>query len=138
MELTREMRRKALAPFRGEWQYTSRDEWGVTLGHWFGVAEVLHTANVEIPERWGYRPPLIETEGRNVIANWHADDQPCVLASGRNYGTDDAPIYDCGCGEEHYYVPFLDAGEAGIEMLRYAGNVIDRYAGWLTRAGKDY
>lgn len=36
------------------------------------------------------------------------------------------------------YVPFLDAGELGIEMLTYAGRVLDRYSRWIERAGKSY
>lgn len=140
MELTREMRRRALEPFREEWQFTTgNDEWGVTLGHWFGVAGTLYAAGEDTPERWQYRPPSISV--RCPIEDWHPYGQKCPwhpedckdLCCVNEWGE-----RACECTEERYYVPFLDAGETGIEMLRYAGNVLDRYASWLKRAGKDY
>lgn len=140
MELTREMRREALLPYREEWRGEgfNGDHWGSSFLHQIAIANVMDAANELTPPAWEYRPALIGTADYDVIADWHAYGEPCPLTSDENFGTEAEPEYDCQCSEERYYVPFLDAGETGIEMLRYAGNVLDRYASWLKRAGKDY
>ena len=134
--LTREMRRQALAPFRDEWSMRGcdGDAWGATLGHWFGVADVLYHADADLPGKWQFHHGAAD---HDPIGDFHAWDQPCSLRECNAYCRDGE--HDCcQCQEERHYVPFLDAGETGIEMLTYAGNVLDRYAGWLKRAGKDY
>ena len=136
--LTRAMKREALRPFREEWQYTSGDEWGVAMGHWFGVAEVLYHAGEDLPREWQFRDSPCD---HDPIAEYHAEGKPCPVherfgpcqhETCAQYGP------ECECSEERGYVPFLDAGETGIAMLLYAGRVLDRLCGQLKRAGKDY
>jgi len=131
------MKREALRPFREESQYTSGDEWGVALSHWFGVAEVLYHANEPLRHEWMFRHGACN---RDPIGEYHAEGEPCPVHE--RFGPCDccqeAEYRECECQEEREYVPFLDAGETGIAMLLYAGRVLDRYCGWLKRAGKDY
>ena len=138
--LTRAMKREALRPFREEWQYTSGDEWGVAMGHWFGVAEVLYHAGEDLPREWQFRDSPCD---HDPIRDWHADDAPCPNHREEcefcpETLSDGSLAYECDCQEERQYVPFLDAGESGIAMLLYAGRVLDRLCGHLRRAGKDY
>lgn len=130
--LSREEKRHALGPIRDE---GGSDAWATTIGHWFGVTETLYHAGECLPAQWEFRHGMTN---HDPISEWHGWNTPCPHTDGRNWGTDEEPEYECQCTEERYYVPFLDAGERGIEMLRYAGNVLDRYASWLKRAGKDY
>lgn len=121
--LTVEQKRHAMTPARID--YGDSDEWGTTMGHWFAIAETLHHAGATLPRRWQFR------HGMSTLCN--PFDQ---------YAEHD-PRGECAEDCEHEYPdveysPFLDAGELGIEMLTYAGNVLDRYSGWLKRAGKDY
>ena len=126
--LTREQRRYALRPAREEYQYTSGDEWGFALTHWHGIADALYHADADIPTEWRYRHGACA----GALATYHMECDPCPMAS-PNYPD------DCQCtSPDREYVAYLDAGELGIEMLTYAGRVLDRYAARLERAGKDY
>ena len=134
--LTREMKRMALRPAREADRY---DKWGFALGQWFAIAEVAYHADADLPPEWQFRHGMAE---HDPIGNWHPDHTPCPLADEsdryKNWGTEEWPEYECHCTEEREYVPFLDAGEAGIEMLIYAGRVIDRYCRRVKAAGLDY
>lgn len=111
--LTREQKRMALAEYRLE----SDDAWGNTLNHHFAVAEVAYHAGADLPEWWNFRDSPVHTDPA------YLQD----LSSSENAEWPDSE-----------YVHFLDAGELGIEMLIYAGNVLGRYLNRLQRAGKDY
>lgn len=104
------------------------DPWGTGMSHMFAVAEVLYHASADLPGKWQFRHGMAD---HDPIGNWHPYGQSCPLA--RLKFPD-----ECQCGEEREYVPFLDAGETGIEMLTYAGRALDRYLDVVRRAGKDY
>lgn len=94
------------------------------MSHHFAVAEVLYHAGAEIPAHWRYVHPM----GRDADCN--------PIAWGVNHWDEEG-----GCVHsypETEYVPFLDAGELGIAMLQYVGNVMGRYANRVKWAGKDY
>ena len=125
--LTREQKRKALEIARqDDWD----DPWGTAMSHAFAISDTLYHAEADIPGQWGYRHGMFQ---HDPVADWHPYDQPCPL----NHSTDYPD--ECNCQyPDREYVPFLDAGEFGIELLTYAGNVLDRYCGFVKRAGKDY
>jgi hypothetical protein len=137
IKLTREMKRQALIPVRMD---DLQDPWGTGLAHWFGVAEVLYHAGVSLPGEWEFVHGMIDDD---PIGDYHGGDSPCpnhpeeckycpeVLSDG-------FLAYECDCQEEREYVPFLDAGPLGVAMLTYAGNVLNRYLGFVKRAGRDY
>ena len=119
--LTREQRRHALAPVRENWD--RHDVWGSTMGSFFDLAEFMDAASIDIP--WDF---TIRTghDLEDLTHAWQAVECDCDdCASGETYGPSQ-------------FVPFLDAGELGIEMLVYAGNVLDRMRTLVERAGKDY
>lgn len=121
--LTREQRRMALNLVRMD---CDDDVWGTCMTHLFGVAEVLYHAGAEIPARWGYSHRGYYCD---PIAKYHPGSLPC----------EDAHPGESECDwPAAEYVPFLDAGELGEQMLTYAGNVLDRWAGVIKRAGRDY
>ena len=138
--LTPEMRRMAMRPAKDEyrWNNDGTDAWGFALGEWFAIAEVAYHGGADLPPEWQFRHGA---NNHDPIATWHPHNTPCPNAyePNKNWGTEDQPVYECECDHrELEYVPFLDAGEAGIEMLIYAGRVIDRYCRWLKRKGLDY
>lgn len=123
--LTREMKREALSTFRMD---GGGDPWGEGMSHFFGVAEVLYHADQDLPERWQFR---------------HGQSRYCnpieAFVAHSNHDPEDEESCDCsGMWPDTEYVPFLDAGPLGVAMLTYAGNVFDRYLGFVKRAGRDY
>ena len=122
MKLTIEQRKRSLELFRMD---SSDDPWGDGMRHFFAAADVLHHAGAPIPPRWQYQHGPLEF--CNPIPSWHG---------GQTEHPNGEP---CNCSwPESEPVPFLDAGDLGIEMLTYAGNVLDRYLAFVKRAGKDY
>lgn len=117
MQLTREQKRHATAAMRlDDWS----DPWGTSMSHAFGVAEVLYHADPSaVPARWKFQHGA--SAHCNPIEDWHGED--CD-------GSHNWP--------ESEYVPFLDAGELGIAMLVYVGDVAARMAHFAKRAGRDY
>ena len=123
IKLAREMKRIALDTARmDDWD----DPWGTAMTHFFGVAEVLYHARAEIPRRWQFRHPSGDSCSpitAFLAHSEHGEEDPC----------------DCrGQWPDVEYVPFLDAGPLGVAMLTYAGDVLNRYLGFVKRAGRDY
>lgn len=87
------------------------DRWGVTMGHRFAIAEALYHHGETIPDEWDFRHGALLPDELDCIR----DEYP------------DAEYY----GE-------LQAGDMSADQLRYAGNVLARYAACLRRAGLDY
>jgi len=140
IKLTREMKRQALIPARyaDDWD----DPWATALDHWYGIAEVLYHAGAPLPWEWRFShgTPMFD---HDPIGNYHGDGLPCPVhpkdcAWCPGVLTDGSTFYECDCQEEREYVPFLDAGPLGVAMLTYAGNVLNRYLGFVKRAGRDY
>lgn len=126
MTLTREQRRHALAPVREQWD---GDAWGSTLNPFFDLAHFMDAAGIDIPSEWEFRMGAGYDLG-DIVHAFQCDDVD---------GT--CPVHACASGEldrMRDWLPFLDAGELGIEMLTYAGNVLSRMAALVKRAGKDY
>lgn len=116
--LTREHKRKAL-------EIARLDDWGDPFGtamlHSFAIADTIEHMGGDCPPHWQYHHGAI---CKGVL--------PDVLAFQAGDESADPLWPDCE------YVPFMDAGEFGIELLTYAGNVLDRYLAFVKRAGRDY
>ena len=117
--LTREQKKMALAPFMDD---DVRDDlWGTSMAHLCAIADTLLHVCAD-PSEWGYRSP----SGSSV---------PDVLECQQETNHEE----DCDCDYAQIgYVAFLDAGDLGISMLRYAGNVISRVTRREERAGRSY
>ena len=120
IKLTREMKRKSLNLFRmDDWG----DPWGTGMGHMFAIADIVYHAEESTPPGWYFRHGQSNCD---PIANYaiHAAEEDHT---------------ECECiWPDTEYVPFLDAGPLGVAMLTYAGNVLNRYLGFVKRAGRDY
>ena len=119
--LTREQKRMALADFRSDDIGPKGDPWGTGMSHMFAIADTLSYAD-SVPHTWEYRQGISGDHVQGVIDCGQETEHE-----------------DCQCDYQQIgYVPYLDAGELGLSMLTYAGNVINRYLDWVKRAGRDY
>ena len=120
IKLTREMKRKSLNLFRMD---DSSDPWGTGMGHMFAIADLVYHAEGCTPYEWEFR---------------HGQFTHDPIAEYAEHAAEEDHI-DCNCEwPDVEYVPFLDAGPLGVAMLTYAGDVLNRYLGFVKRAGRDY
>ena len=103
-----------MAEVRYSWD--SGDQWGTVMGWHFAVCEVLSAMDEDIPAHWEFR------RGANPASTL------AELAE-----EDDAIPY-----EDHILAGMVLAYQTTAEDLRYAGEVLHRYAHTLKRAGVDY
>jgi len=116
--LTREQKKMALRPFATA-DDVKYDLWGTGMAHLFAIADTLYEV-AEVPSEWGFKPGLGSGSTVQEIIDCGEHD-------------------DCQCDwAQVQYVPFIDAGELGIEMLTYAGNVINYLVDRERAAGRDY
>lgn len=117
--LTRDMKRQALSLVRMD---MDDDPWGTGMTHFFDIADTIHHVR-EAPPAWQYRNPWLSRVSEII---------ECGNDTGHNPET-------CRCSwPQTEYIHFLEAGELGLDMLTYAGNVLNRYLGFVKRAGLDY
>lgn len=107
IRLNAAMRAHAMRTFRLTSDFRL-DPWGGTMGHLFAISEVLYHSGRYTPQAWGFRHGVLAHE------SWLED----------------------GDAERDYYA-YLDAGELGVAMLLFAGNVLNRYAVLLEANGRN-
>lgn len=136
--LTREQKRHAMSIVRmDDWD----EPWGTAKAHMFAVCDTLYHADADdlIPYVWHYRHGP-GCEGAIPAMNAYAEfvrEHPAE-AEGTACVEHDRCYPPSVEWPDEEYVPFLDAGELGIDMLLYAGCVLFRYLDRLERAGKSY
>lgn len=119
IKLTREMKRKSLNLFRVE---SYDDPWGDGMEHMFAIADIVYHAEGCTPHGWHFRHGA---SNHDPIADYASHVEEGHI--------------DCQCEwPDAEYIPFLDAGPLGVAMLTYAGDVLNRYLGFVKRAGRDY
>lgn len=123
--LTREQKKMALTPFATA-DDVKHDPFGVGMAHLFAIADTLSHVD-SVPGEWEYRQGM---------GGDHVQD---VIDCGARKNPQGWAHFDCDCEYAQIeYVSWLDAGELGIEMLTYAGNVINYVVDREQRAGRDY
>jgi len=111
MVLTVTEKKEAMSMVRME--YGDNDPWGTTMSHMFAIADVIYH-------------DVLYPDGENLPAAWQYMHSP--VCGG----------VDTNSWPDAEYSDYLVRGEMTIDQLLYAGNVLNRYASVLTKAGLAY
>lgn len=105
-------RREARNLYRAD--YDPGDPWGWVMGHRFAIAELMFLEWLEIPEAWEFRPSPSLRRGAGAVPV-------------------DLDVYP-DCEWRHAWA----CGYVDEDALRWAGDVLARYASAVVRAGRSY